>query len=112
MDFPHFWAVHWHCYRQILLENIGKVNISHHGSFISVPASACVSANQLQNFGNVADRSICDDEDLPRMRALHGLLVHPGERPQQVGAAHVSSHPLYVLTRLHQSDLQAYEEVA
>lgn len=66
-----------------------------------VPGGACVSANQLQHFCNIADGSVCDDEDLPRISALHGLLVHPGERPQQVGATHVSPHPLYVLTRLH-----------
>lgn len=74
--------------------------------FCSVPASTCVSADQLQHFGHIADGSIRDDEDLPRVRALHGLLVHPGQRPQQVGASHVSSHPLDVLVRLRQSDLR------
>lgn len=66
-----------------------------------LPASTCVSAHQLQHFSHIAHGSICDDEDLARVHALHGLLVEPSERPQQVGSSHVSSHPLDVLIGLY-----------
>lgn len=62
-----------------------------------IPASTRISPDQLQHFSYIANGSISDDEDLARIGALHGLLVHPGERPQQVGTPHVGSHPLQVL---------------
>lgn len=71
-----------------------------------LPAGACVSSDQLHHLSHVADGSICDNEDLARIRTLHRLLVHPGQRPQQISAPHVSSHPLDVLERLHQSHLR------
>lgn len=73
-----------------------------------IPASTCVSADQLQHFGYVPNGSICDDEDLARIWALHGLLVYPGQCPQEVGAPHVSSHPLDIFVCLHESDLCAF----
>lgn len=39
------------------------------GSLISaqLPGGTGVSAHQLQHFSYIGDRSICDDEDLPRI---------------------------------------------
>lgn len=70
-----------------------------------VPASTCISPDQLQHRSYISNRPISDDEDLARIGALHGLLVHPGERPQQVGTPHVGSHPLQVLACLQYGDL-------
>lgn len=70
-----------------------------------IPASTRISPDQLQHFSYIANRSISDDENLTGIGALHGLLEHPGERPQQVGSPHVGSHPLQVLGSLQYGDL-------
>ncbi|TNN67797.1 hypothetical protein EYF80_021951 [Liparis tanakae] len=46
-----------------------------------LPASACVSSNQLQHFGHIVDGSIRDNEDLARIGALHWLLPLVRKKP-------------------------------
>lgn len=55
-------------------------------------------SHQLQHLAGVADRPVCDQEEKPWVALVHWLSHDPLEWRQDVGATHVSPHPLNVIT--------------
>lgn len=63
-------------------------------------------SHQLQHFPGVVDGTICDQEEKPGVALEHWLPDDPLEWGEDVGATHVSSHLLDVITGHGQALLQ------
>lgn len=65
-----------------------------------------MAADQLDNSARVADSPVCEQEEQPGVSTEHRLPQDPVEGLQDVGPPHVSSDPLYILTRQGQGFLK------